>query len=115
LQQLLYFIQVWFIISENKYFLSDAIYAQIYVPMIKSVYAMYKEFGDNDISEMYYNNHELHGKDKYIIRKVLDKCSPHTTSELVLIIHQHIPWIKAYNTGHKISIKSIKHNNSFYF
>lgn len=114
LQKILYFIQAYFLTSEDGLpCFYDKIEAWDFGPVVPKAYHEYKQYGSGDIPliESYfvfdeddlwnakrvkYNNHIIQNKDKVLIEQVVDKFSKYSATDLVTLTHMQSPWLDAY-------------------
>ena len=115
LQKLLYFIQVYFLISSKKQepcFLED-IEAWDFGPVVPVAYHEYKQYGCTDIpsideyfdfdvknpwnlSMRVYDENCISDEDKELINTVITELADYSATDLVNITHHQAPWRDVY-------------------
>ena len=100
LQKILYFIQAYFLIGKNDHVpcFKDKIEAWDFGPVVPKAYEKYAEYGSSDIpiAKNEENEGEILGEDKKLIRKVIDKFSVYSATDLVSITQRQGPWLDVY-------------------
>lgn len=128
LQKLLYFIQAFYLIKENKPCFKEKIFAWELGPVVPEVYHVYKQYGSRHIppvktyfkikddslwktERIRYDDEKISVEDKKMINSVVDKFSEYSSYDLVELTHDQDPWNNAYhgsNNDKEITIQSIK-------
>jgi len=129
LQKMLYFIQAYYLSKTEKKepCFKERIEAWSFGPVVPVAYHEYKQFGSTNIPKITtyieideddfweskvvtYADNILSDTDKEIIRKLVDNFSKFSTTRLVQITHNQLPWIQAYEQGQNnvISIDAIR-------
>lgn len=115
LQKILYFIQAYYVskTATMEPCFRDRIEAWDFGPVVPRSYHEYKKYGstnippvttyieidDNDFWQskiVKYNDNVLADTDKEIISRLVDNFSRFSTTALVRITHNQLPWIEAY-------------------
>ena len=98
LQKLLYFIQAEFLVSKNKPCFSDRIEAWDFGSVVPDVYNEYKVYGGAYIPAFFIEKPYIIAKDDCeLIDCILDECGKYSSNSLLKIIHNQMPWKKAYD------------------
>lgn len=128
LQKILYFIQAYFLITEDTSCFSDKIEAWNFGPVVPRAYREYKGFGagniplitsylekveaDNpwSIRSIPFEESCIPSRDRDRINEVVDLFGRYSSTELLNLTQDQKPWINAYQTGRnrEISINEIK-------
>lgn len=110
LQKIMYFIQAYFLITQDKPCFSDDIEAWDFGPVVPAAYHEFKQFGSGNIpyidsyfegnlffvKENKFNDSFISKQDKESIQNVVDKFSTFSATDLVKLTHSQDPWRKAY-------------------
>lgn len=118
LQKLLYFIQAYYVskTASKEPCFGDKIEAWVFGPVVPRAYHEYKKYGSTNIPPITtyiqidendfwqskvvkYNDETLAKSDKELIDRLIDNFSKFSTTALVRITHNQLPWIEAYNRG----------------
>ena len=126
LQKLLYFVQAFFLVEEEKGYgypaFSDRIEAWDFGPVVPNAYKEFKRYGGINIPHLNeyltsdptnhwnikkekYNDSIISEHDKKGIETMVDYFKDWATNDLVKLTHAQQPWIDAYNPEEK------NHNN----
>lgn len=122
LQKLLYFIQAYFLISDDAQpCFKEEIQAWAFGPVVPEAYHEYKIYGyssipkinyyyqlnDNwKISRVVYDASVIDSKSKNMINQVIEKFKNQTTTDLVDLTHAQRPWREAYAQGKNTTISN---------
>lgn len=108
LQKILYFVQVFYLVKQDKPLFTDNIQAWQYGPVEYEVYKQYKKFQSNPIIKVK-NTSVITEQDKKFIEEIWDTFGKYSTTKLIGITHAHTPWQEAYKTSDQIiSNKSLQ-------
>ena len=118
LQKLLYFVQVYFLITEDRCCFRDDIEAWDFGPVVPTVYRAFCKYGGCtippvknipyphpgffDVKYVPYHDDAIREEDKDIIHSVVDKFRDYTATSLVALTQSQEPWIKAWNSKSRI-------------
>ena len=128
LQKILYFIQAYFLITEDTCCFSDKIEAWNFGPVVPRAYREYKGFGAGNIPPITsylekegaddpwsarsvpFEESCIPLRDSDQINEVVDQFGGYSATELLSLTHSQKPWIDAYQPGRnrEISINKIK-------
>lgn len=129
LQKILYFIQAYYVSKskDKKPCFKDRIEAWDFGPVVPKVYHEYKKYGSTNIPAVTtyikldrnniwnskvveYSDEFIEDYDKEIINNLVDNFSRFSTTVLVRITHNQLPWIEAYKCGKnsEITIEAIR-------
>lgn len=99
LQKLLYFCEASYLIEthESSACFDEQILAWPYGPVVKSIYNMYSNFKNSEITVRPKLNSKL--KNEKVIETTLEVLSPYNAYVLAEMTHSHWPWIRAYKKG----------------
>lgn len=108
LQKLLYLVQGWSYVWDNRPAFADDFEAWQYGPVNETVYDAFKKYGRSEIpaSEGQDNITDLDVKDT--IAAVWKEYGKRTAYDLVKLTHKQKPWKDAYASGSRITNSSIK-------
>lgn len=124
LQKVLYFIQAYYLVEENRSLFNDEFEAWDFGVVISKVFNEFKKYGalpipcikeyiDNSNGlwlsrKIKYNDNIIKDEDKKIINKQIGECDKYSLNELTKITINQTPWINGMKTFNKvISNKSI--------
>ena len=128
LQKVLYFIQVYFLITKKDHTpcFDEKIEAWDFGPVVPEAYLEYKQYGSGDIpiiksfiildkdnvwnsKRVKFEDTAISDDDKSLIDKVVDKFADYSATELVSLTHRQSPWIDAYTPyqNNEITIESM--------
>lgn len=128
LQKILYFVQAYFLISEdsNPCF-KEKIEAWDFGPVVPVAYHEYKQYGSTDIpsiknylridekniwetERVVYDDSVIKNTDKVKIKRVVDKFRNYSATDLVKITHNQSPWMDAYEPfqNNEITVEAIR-------
>lgn len=124
LQELLYFIQVFFLMKYNHKCFKKEILAWDSSPIIPEVYSIYKNFANCNISYIdeyddyngliitskKFDDRIIESQDKKRINKVIKMFKDWSSVDLFKLIHNQDPWLNAHKAGKNavITCKSIR-------
>lgn len=126
LQKLLYFIQAYFLISDNgSPCFNEEIQAWTFGPVCPSAYRVYKIYGysnipkidfyyrfdrERGISKVMFDSECIDESSRKMIIDVIEEFKDTSASELVNLTHAQLPWKEAYELGKNtvISQKAIR-------
>lgn len=129
LQKILYFIQAYYLSKTEKKqpCFKERIEAWSFGPVVPVAYHEYKRFGSTNIPNVTtyieldeqnfweskvvkYTDDALEDDDKELIRELVDNFSKISTTRLVQITHNQLPWIEAYKQGQNnvITVEAIR-------
>lgn len=116
LQKLLYFIQAEFLVSKNKPCFLDKIEAWDFGPVVPEVYQEYKIYGGAFIPDFFVEKPYIIAKDDCeLIDCILDECGKYSSNSLLKIIHNQMPWKKAYDNYKRYGNNSITNESLIEF
>ena len=108
LQKLLYLVQGWSYVWDDKPAFNDDFCAWQYGPVNEKVYETYKKYGRFEIPEAEGSN-RIGDKDvAETIESVWSEYGKYTAYDLVELTHSQSPWKNAYSKGKRITNNSIK-------
>ena len=129
LQKVLYFIQAYFLINEEKKTpcFCERIEAWDFGPVVPEAYREYKQYGSTNIPTMMsfigfdeadiwnserklYQTGIISETDEKLINEVVDKFSDFSATDLVTLTHNQAPWKEAYvpYMNNEITVEAIK-------
>lgn len=129
LQKVLYFIQAYFLINEEKKTpcFRERIEAWDFGPVVPEAYREYKQYGSTNIPTMMsfidfdeadiwnserklYQTGIISETDEKLINEVVDKFSDFSATDLVTLTHNQAPWKEAYvpYMNNEITVEAIK-------
>ncbi len=119
LQKLVYYSQAWSLVLNSKKIFKEPIEAWVHGPAVPALYAQYKNFGFNQISEeVNVTSLKISKKDRELLDTVWNVYGKLDAEYLEMLTHSEQPWQDARaglqnheNSDNEISTKSMK---SFY-
>ena len=106
LQKLLYFVQVYFLVKQNKPLFSQEFKAWQYGPVVEEVYQEYKRYGRRPIVQEVYKGAHIETQDATLIKDVWEFFGKYSVGKLVNMTHQDAPWQDAMLQDNKVIPKS---------
>lgn len=106
LQKILYFAQAYFMVKTSQPLFEEKIEAWKYGPVVREVYAKYKENGSSPIFNKE-NNFKLSIEDQRLMEAVWEIFGKHSASKLVDIVHHQAPWVDSYQRRANNEIKAL--------
>lgn len=117
LQKVLYFLQANHLVTLEKALFSDQILAVDFGPYISEVWEKYCIYGGANIPVFKgksTTSFRIKKEEKEIINEMLNVLNPYSSAELLNIIHQQMPWYKAYHQLNGFNRKKIICNDDLY-
>lgn len=102
LQKLLYYIQAWNLVFNDRRMFNSDIKAWLHGPVIETVYYEYKRFGFNPITSKICNTNVIEKNDIELINSVLNKYGNFDADYLEMRTHIERPWVEARKTDKDI-------------